>query len=102
MMATGKEIKEQQLSLHQAQHADFLELCRKAARKIANQRKCGTVSINDVRNAVNLPPGVHPSVLGAVFTRKEWRVVGYTTAEHSSAHGRAVRVYVNREAKHGW
>lgn len=101
-MIEGKKIKAKQLALHEDQHADFLERCRTAARKIAKQRECGTVSINDVRNAVNVPPGVHPSVLGAVFTRKEWRVVGMTTAEHAGAHGRAVRVYVNREAKHGW
>lgn len=101
-MSEGKKIKERQLALHQEHHADFLERCRTAARKIAKRRKCGTVSINDVRNAVNIPPGVHPSVLGAVFNRSEWRVVGYTTAEHASAHGRAVRVYVNRGATHGW
>lgn len=101
-MATGKEIKERQLALHQAEHGEFLERCRKAALKISQKRKCGTVSINDVRNAVNIPPGVHPSVLGAVFNRKDWRVVGYTTAEHASAHGRMVRVYAHRGATHGW
>ena len=65
MSLDGRTIKETQLGLFEVQHGELLERCRAAA--IVYARRHGFVSINEVREAVTLPPGTHPSLLGAVF-----------------------------------
>lgn len=99
MSQSGRTIKEQQLGLFEAQHADLLERCRAAA--IVYARQHGFVSINEVREAVTLPPGTHPSLLGAVFRTRQFRAIGYTEAHHPAAHARAVRVYTLKEMQDG-
>lgn len=99
MSQSGRTIKEQQLGLFEAHHADLLERCRAAAIMYARQH--GFVSINEVREAVTLPPGTHPSLLGAVFRTRQFRAIGYTEALHPAAHARAVRVYTLKEMQDG-
>ena len=96
MSQSGRTIKDQQLGLFEAQHAYLLEQCRAAA--IVYARRHGFVSINEVRDAVTLPPGTHPSLLGAVFRTRQFRAIGYTEALHPAAHARVVRVYTLRES----
>lgn len=90
-MMTGQMLRDAQLALFEMRDADFLEHCRTIAVDIARQH--GQVSINEVRRAINLPDGVHPSVLGAVFKSKKFTAIGYTEAIHKAAHARVVRVY---------
>lgn len=90
-LASGRAIKERQLAMFQERDHEFLERCRRTALEIARRQL--TVSINDVRKFVDVPPGIHPSVLGAVFKDKRFKAVGYTEATHTAAHGRVVRVY---------
>ena len=90
----GRETKRVQLDIFEQRDNEFLERCRNLARLICRER--GQVSINDIREFVTVPSGVHPSVLGAVFRTKEFRPVGYTEATHKEAHARAVRVYQMR------
>ena len=99
MSLDGRTIKEQQLGLFEVQHADLLERCRAAA--IVYARQHGFVSINEVREAVTLPPGTHPSLLGAVFRTRQFRAIGYTEAHHPAAHARVVRVYALQETHDG-
>lgn len=94
-LQTGRALRDTQLAMFQLQQAEFLAECRAVAMQVA--RRNGQVSINDVRQAVSVPPGVHPSVLGAVFKTKQFKVVGYTQAEHPGAHARIVRVYSLKE-----
>lgn len=87
----GRAIKQAQLDIFDQRDHEFLERCRSLARLICRER--GQVSINDIREFISVPPGVHPSVLGAVFRGKEFKRVGYTEATHPEAHARVVRVY---------
>jgi hypothetical protein len=87
----GRAIKERQLDMFEQRDHLFLERCRALAAMVCRER--GTVSINDVRQFITVPPGVHPSVLGAVFRDKRFKKVGLTEASHPEAHARIVRVY---------
>jgi hypothetical protein len=93
----GKKIRDSQLDFFEVRDADFLAHCRDVAVAFAQQN--GTVSINDVRQRVDVPLGMHPSVFGAVFKGKQFKAVGFTEAKHASAHARVVRVYQLAEAK---
>lgn len=97
--ATGRELRDAQLGLFAISHAELLERCRTLAVDIA--RRQGFVSINDIRASIDLPPGVHPSTLGAVFRTRQFRAIGYTEAHHPAAHARAVRVYTLKEEHDG-
>lgn len=88
---TGKLIRDTQLSLFEARDAVFLARCRVIAADICRQQ--GSVSINEVRQQVEIPAGMHPSVLGAVFKSKKFKAIGFTEATHPQAHARVVRVY---------
>ena len=87
----GQKIRDSQLDFFEMRDHDFLEHCRQHAVAIAQRE--GRVSINEVRKAVSLPKGVHPSVFGAVFKSKQFKGVDYTEATHPAAHARVVRVY---------
>lgn len=87
----GRTIRDSQLDFFEMRDHDFLEHCRQHAVAIAQRE--GRVSINEVRLAVTLPNGVHPSVFGAVFKSKQFKPVDYTEATHAAAHARVVRVY---------
>ena len=90
-IAEGRRQRDSQLAMFQASQSDFLSRCRAIAVDIASRR--GTVSINEIRAKIQVPPGVHPSVLGAVFKDKRFYVAGYTHADHPAAHARIIRTY---------
>ena len=91
----GRAIKERQLDIFEMRDHEFLERCRSLAAMVCRER--GQVSINDVRQFIEVPPGVHPSVLGAVFRDKRFTKVGLTEASHPQAHARVIRVYKLKE-----
>ena len=90
-LTSGRDMRERQLDIFEQRDHQFLERCRALAVLICRQH--GQVSINDIRAIIDVPPGVHPSVLGAVFRTKQFVRVGYTEAAHPQAHARVVRVY---------
>lgn len=94
-MLTGQQLKDRQLDIFEQRDHQFLERCRSLAVMICRER--GTVSINDIRQFIEVPPGVHPSVLGAVFRTKQFKKVGLVEASHPQAHARIVRVYQLKE-----
>lgn len=93
----GRKIRDSQLDFFEVRDEEFLSHCRTIA--VAHAQQFGTVSINDVRERVSIPIGMHPSVFGAVFKGKRFKAVGFTEATHASAHARVVRVYQLAEAK---
>ncbi len=93
--ATGRDMRDRQLDIFEQRDHQFLERCRALAVLVCKQH--GQVSINDIRRFVEVPPGVHPSVLGAVFRTKQFKRVGFTEATHPQAHARVVRVYQLKE-----
>ena len=96
---TGNEIKNFYLDLHEITKQDFLLKARAVAAKLAKQN--GSVSINEVREKVTLPPGMHPSVYGAVFRGKTFKHSGdFARASHPAGHARLVGIYyLNEERK---
>lgn len=94
-IAEGRARRDVQLALFNVKEGDFLNACRELAVQVAKRQ--GLVSINDIRKEIEVPPGVHPSVLGAVFKDKRFYVAGYTQAEHPGAHARIIRVYSLKE-----
>ena len=91
MSETAQELKEQALDSHEERHRDWVLKARDIAVKVALD--FGSVSINDVRERIQLPANLHPSVLGAVFRTKQFKKVGLVEANHPQAHARIVRVY---------
>lgn len=91
MKATGRDMRDRQLDIFEQRDHQFLERCRALAVMLCKQN--GKVSINDIRQFIEVPSGVHPSVLGAVFRTKQFTAVGFTEAVHPQAHARVVRVY---------
>lgn len=93
----GRKLRDSQLDFFEVRDEEFLAHCRSVA--VAHAQQHGSVSINDVRERVAIPIGMHPSVLGAVFKGKRFQAIGYTEATHAAAHARVVRVYQLAEAK---
>jgi len=87
----GRDMRDRQLDIFEQRDHQFLERCRALAMVLCKQH--GKVSINDIRQYIEVPPGVHPSVLGAVFRTKQFTRVGFIEAAHPEAHARVVRVY---------
>lgn len=91
----GQQIRNSQLDMFEVRESEFLTSCRSLAMQIAKRK--GEVSINDIREHLQVPNGVHPSVLGAVFRTKQFRKIGMCEASHKEAHARIVRVYALAE-----
>jgi hypothetical protein len=87
----GQQIRNSQLDMFEVRDAEFLTRCRNIAMQIAMRK--GEVSINDIRAHIQVPSGVHPSVLGAVFRTKQFKKIGLCEASHKEAHARVIRVY---------
>ena len=96
----GRALRDCQLALFDIRHAEFLDRCRALAVEVCREK--GSVSINDIRERITVPPGCHPSVFGSVFKNKMFISVGITEAAHPEAHARLIRVYtLNLEVCHG-
>lgn len=71
----------------------WVEKARLLARQIASQR--GRVCSDDLHEALPLPDGAHPNLMGSVWRGINLRMIGYTQSRRPEAHGRIIRVYSN-------
>ena len=92
----GCAMRDRGLAIMEVTHKEWIEKARKKAVSIARRR--GQVSINDVREQMELPPDLHHNALGAVLRSPDLKVVGFETARHKEARARIVRVYGLKEA----
>jgi len=92
----GRAMRDRGLAIMEVTHKAWIEKARKKAISIARRR--GQVSINDVREQMELPPDLHHNALGAVLRTPDLKVVGFETARHKEARARIVRVYGLKEA----
>lgn len=83
--------KEEALELLESKRMEFVSLCRNVATSIYKIN--GQVTIDDVRQRVELPEGVDGRVFGAVFNSKEWEKVGYTTTKIKTSHRRPIGIF---------
>jgi hypothetical protein len=74
-----------------AGNEDWIYEARSIAIEIATSS--GTVTINDVRERIELPEQLSPNLWGAVLRGSDFEAIGYTQATHPSAHARVVRIY---------
>ena len=77
------------LPFFEEHRAEWLEEARSAAYTIGSRG--GTVTIDDVRRVCPPPDDVDPRVMGAVFTRSDWRKVGYMNSRRG--HGRHIVIF---------
>lgn len=87
----GQALRDAGIRSIASQNAAVLGALKNLARNLAWIRE--EISINDLREAANLPADTTPLVFAAVFRGKEWEPCGYTTAAHPQAHARTVRLY---------
>lgn len=92
----GCAMRDHGLAIMEVTHKEWIEKARKKAISIARRR--GQVSINDVREQMELPADLHHNALGAVLRSPDLKVVGFETARHKEARARIVRVYGLKEA----
>jgi hypothetical protein len=94
-MKTGEQLRDEGLALIEAKRHDWLQKARLEAMMIARQRK--TVTINEVREVIQLPEDFSPNTWGAVFKCKDFKAIGYEKASHPEAHARVIRIYTLKE-----
>lgn len=90
-MNTGAQLRDQGIALVSAGNEDWIYEARSIAIEIATNS--GTVTINDVRERIELPEQLSPNLWGAVLRGSDFEAIGYTQATHPSAHARVVRIY---------
>lgn len=87
----GEQLRDQGLSKVEANAKEWIKQARAEAVDIATRK--GSVTVNDVRDVMELPKGVHPSAWSAVMRTKKLRVCGFSRAAHPEAHGRFINRY---------
>ena len=91
----GRDLRDAGLALVSKGREDWLAYARSVAVEVAEG--IGWVTINEVRERVELPFDYHPNTWGAVFKGNTFEAIGYCQATHPSAHARVVRVYKLKE-----
>jgi hypothetical protein len=94
----GQALRDAGIGSVAARNVAVLGALKNLARNLAWARE--EISVNDLREAADLPADTTPLVFAAVFRGKEWEPCGYTTAAHPQAHARTVRLYRLRR-EHG-
>lgn len=77
-----------QLALFEFHRAEYLDRARQAAVELYHQR--GPITVNDVREVCPPPDGMDGRVMGAIFSTRQWRCVGYGKSDRRECHGRPV------------
>jgi len=85
------ETKQQAFDLYKKTRLEFLEFARWTARKVL--KDSGTVTTDDLRKLITLPPGIDPRCWGAVLSGDEFEKIGYTTTKIRTSHGRPIGIW---------
>jgi hypothetical protein len=91
----GRDLRDAGIAAVSIGREDWLAHARSVAIEVAEAN--GQVTINEVRELVELPADNHPNTWGAVFKGDAFEPIGYCQATHPSAHARVVRVYKLKE-----
>ena len=91
----GHELRDAGIAAVSIGREDWIAKARDMAIWIAKQS--GKVTINDVRQLIDLPDDFHHNTWGAVLRGDAFEPIGYCQATHPSAHARVVRVYKLKE-----
>lgn len=91
----GRELRDAGIAAVSIGREDWIAKARDMAIWVAKQS--GKVTINDVRQFIDLPDDFHVNTWGAVLRGDAFEPVGFCQATHPSAHARVVRVYKLKE-----
>lgn len=91
----GRDLRDAGIARVSIGREDWIAKARSLAVWIAKQS--GKVTINDVRQLIDLPDDFHHNTWGAVLRGDAFEPIGYCQATHPSAHARVVRVYKLKE-----
>ncbi len=91
----GRDLRDAGIAAVSIGREDWIAKARDMAIWIAKQS--GKVTINDVRQLIELPDDFHHNTWGAVLRGDAFEPIGYCQATHPSAHARVVRVYKLKE-----
>ena len=91
----GRDLRDAGIAAVSIGREDWIAKARDMAIWIAKQS--GKVTINDVRQLIDLPDDFHHNTWGAVLRGDGFEPIGYCQATHPSAHARVVRVYKLKE-----
>ena len=72
-------------------YPDFLDRARAVAEEIA--RKKGTVSSDDVRAVLAIPPDVHHNAMGAIFRGPRWERIDWQQSEQPQRHANRIGIW---------
>lgn len=89
MTITAKQSRDQALTGLEEARMEYLAHARSVAESYARMGD-GTCTVDDVRRVLPPPEGMDPRVMGAVFTRKDWELVGYKSSHRRECHGRPI------------
>ena len=87
----GRDLRDAGIAAVSIGREDWIAKARDMAIWVAKQS--GKVTINDVRQLIDLPDDFHHNTWGAVLRGDAFEPIGYCQATHPSAHARVVRVY---------
>ena len=90
-MIPGRQLRDDGIARVSVGREDWIAQARAIAIEVAEAN--GTVTINDVRERIELPDEFPPNVWGAVLRGDAFGPVGFCQATHPSAHARVVRIY---------
>jgi hypothetical protein len=91
----GRDLRDAGIAAVSIGREDWIAKARDMAIWVAKQS--GKVTINDVRQLIDLPDDFHVNTWGAVLRGDAFEPIGYCQATHPSAHARVVRVYKLKE-----
>lgn len=91
----GRDLRDAGIARVSIGREDWIAKARSLAVSIA--KRSGQVTINDVRQFIDLPDDFHHNTWGAVLRGDAFEPIGYCQATHPSAHARVVRVYKLKE-----
>ena len=98
LFAAGEAARDRVLEGMAAAKAEVVQALRAEASRIHRQEG-RPVCANDVRPVLaRLGYTGDPRILGAVFTRGQWRHVGWTKHNGPNSHARQIQTFVPREA----
>lgn len=91
----GRDLRDAGIAAVSIGREDWISKARDMAIWVAKQS--GKVTINDVRQLIDLPDDFHHNTWGAVLRGDAFEPIGYCQATHPSAHALVVRVYKLKE-----
>lgn len=96
-MMPGRQLRDDGIARVSVGREDWIAQARAIAIEVAEAN--GTVTINDVRERIELPDEFPQNVWGAVLRGDAFEPVGFCQATHPSAHARVVRIYKLKGAR---